>query len=272
MPPTDEDIAQVSTLLYMWTGMVFSEKKAYYIERRLIERIRRTGSGDMRTYFGRLMGDEAERQALINAVTINESYFYREDNQFAALANAILPELAATKAPGGRIRIWSMPCAHGEEAYSIAIWLLENWAMVDAYHVEIVGSDIDTHALASARDGHYGKRALARLPEAAREAYFEPEKHYQRRIIKDLRESVQFTHVNLVDAAAVASQGRFDVILCRNLLIYFDEISRASAAGHLYNALLPRGFLCLGHSESMARIDTRFNLVRLDDAIVYRRP
>jgi chemotaxis protein methyltransferase CheR len=114
-------------------------------------------------------------------------------------------------------------------------------------------------------------RALGKLPEAVIAAYFEAEVNHRRRIIDDLRESVLFTQVNLNDAASVASQGRFDVILCRNLLIYFDEASRARAAAHLHEALVPGGHLLLGHSESMARIDDRFDLVRLNDAIGYRR-
>jgi len=264
------DIARISDLLRGWTGMTFGPNKTYYIERRLVDRIRRTGSPDVRAYFTRLLTDAEERQQLINAVTINETYFFREEHQFAALANTILPELARTRIPGDRIRIWSMPCATGEEAYSIAIWLLEFWPLVDAYNIEIVGSDIDTAALAAAREGDYGERAVARMPEELRAAYFErDERHY--RLIADLRESVHFAYANLIDASSMAAQGQFDVILCRNLLIYFDEAGRQVAADNLHGALRRDGYLCLGHSESMTRIDDRFNLVRLDDAIVYRR-
>jgi len=266
----ERDIARVSELLRGWTGMTFLRNKTYYIERRLLERMRRTGAADIRAYFARLLSDEDERQQLINAVTINETYFFREEHQFAALANTILPDLARTRSPGDRIRIWSMPCATGEEAYSIAIWLLEFWPLVDAYHIEIVGSDIDTAALAAAREGDYGRRAVARMPEALRAAYFDHD-GTQYRLIPDLRESVRFAPANLIDAREMAAQGHFDVIFCRNLLIYFDEEGRQKAAENLHRALHPGGYLCLGHSESMTRIDDRFNLVRLDDAIVYRR-
>jgi chemotaxis protein methyltransferase CheR len=266
-----EDLARISDLLYRWTGIVFGEKKRFYLERRIADRMKRSESADMHSYLGRLLGDERERQLLINAVTINETYFYREEHQLAALSQAILPEVVAKRRPGDRIRIWSMPCSTGDETYSIALWLLENWALVDAYHIEITGSDIDTHALDQARAGRFGERALARLPEAVRQAYFEPDARNTRRIIKDLRESVSFRQVNLIDRASVEAAGRFDAILCRNLLIYFDDAARARAAANLYQALLPGGYLCLGHSESMARIDERFTLVRLGDAIVYRR-
>nr|WP_314469701.1 protein-glutamate O-methyltransferase CheR [uncultured Sphingomonas sp.] len=269
---SDEEMQRVGELLYRWTGMIFAAKKRYYIERRVGERMARNGITDVRSYLALLGGHPSEREALINAFTINETYFYREDHQLAALTNEILPEIVRTKRPGDLIRIWSMPCSTGEEAYSIAIWLLENWQLVDAYNIEIVGSDIDTHALDQAKAGCYGARALAKLPAAVVESYFEAEHHHRRKIIDDLRESVRFAAANIIDRATLTGLGRFDVILCRNLLIYFDDDSRLLAAVNLFDSLYQGGFLCLGHSESMARISDRFTMARLQDAIVYRRP
>lgn len=251
--------------------MTFGEGKRYYIERRIAERISKTGSKDTKAYLLFLNGDPKERELLTSAFTINETYFYREEHQFAALANEILPAVITGKRPGDLIRIWSVPCSTGDETYSIALWLLENWPLVDAYNVEIVGSDIDTKALEAAREGSFAARALQRLPEKILTAYFEPDHGHRRKIIDDLRESVHFTVANLFDAASLAEVGRFDVIFCRNLLIYFDDASRLIAANNLYDRLVPGGYLCLGHSESMARISDRFDLVRLSDAIVYRR-
>jgi chemotaxis protein methyltransferase CheR len=164
-----------------------------------------------------------------------------------------------------------MPCSSGEEPYSIAIWLLENWPLVDAYNIEIVGSDIDTAALDQARAGIYGKRALSRLPAALVDSYFEPCGRGRWQLIADLRESVRFSSVNLIDEASMRAAGRFDVIFCRNLLIYFDDASRRLAADRLFDRLNPDGFLCLGHTESMTRISDRFAAARFPDAIVYRR-
>jgi chemotaxis protein methyltransferase CheR len=144
--------------------------------------------------------------------------------------------------------------------------------LVDAYHIEIVGSDIDTRVLQEAQAGNYGERALSRLPPDVVERYFEPPRDGQRRLIQDLRESVKFTAANLVDTASVAVQGRFDVVFCRNVLIYFDNASRLVAANNLYDSLHPWGYICLGHSESMTRISKRFDLRRFEDAIVYQRP
>ena len=118
----------------------------------------------------------------------------------------------------------------------------------------------------------YGERALSRLPPDLVKAYFGPSVDSSRQLIKDLRESVKFTQVNLVDSATTVAQGKFDIIFCRNVLIYFDDASRLGASHNLYEALNPGGFICLGHSESMARISDRFTVRRFDDAIVYQRP
>jgi chemotaxis protein methyltransferase CheR len=265
------ELTQVCKFIYAATGMLFGASKRYYIERRIAERIAETGVADVAAYFDRLRRDPVEVEALVNSFTVNETYFYREAHQLACLSRSILPELVRRRRPGERIRLWSAPCATGEEAYSIALWLLDNWRMVDAYNVEIVGSDIDTDALALAKAGAYGARALERLPRTALEAYFDAPKAGERRLIEDLRESVSFNQVNLVDAASMAAQGRFDVIFCRNVLIYFDDASRRTAADLLYAALEPGGFLCLGHSESMARISPRFRTRRFPDAVVYQR-
>lgn len=268
---SSDELQKITALIYRWTGMTFGEGKRYYIERRIGERIGKTGCRDTRAYLLLLGNDPKEREVLTNAFTINETYFYREEHQFAALANEILPAIIMNKRPGDLVRIWSVPCSTGDEAYSIALWLLENWPLVDAYNVEIVGSDIDTNAVEAALAGRFAARALQRLPEKVVAAYFEPERSHRRKIIDDLRESVRFTAANLFEAASLAELGRFDVIFCRNLLIYFDDASRLIAADNLHDRLAPGGYLCLGHSESMTRISDRFDLVRLADAIVYRR-
>jgi len=252
--------------------MTFGESKRYYIDRRVAERMAATGEPTFAGYFTRLRNRPEELQAVINAFAVNETYFYREAHQFDALSTTLLPEIAATRAPGERIRLWSLPCSTGEEPYSIAMWLLEHWPMVDAYNIEIVGSDIDTGVLQAAKAGLYGERALARLPAEMVERYFEALPDGRWRIIPDLVESVAFSPANLVDASSLQAQGEFDVIFCRNVLIYFDDAARRTAAENLFARLKPGGFLCLGHSESMARIDDRFEVRRLETAITYRRP
>jgi chemotaxis protein methyltransferase CheR len=266
------DLLRLAEFLYRRTGMIFGESKRYYIERRVAERKSATGTQSFADYFAVLRSDGNELECFINAFTVNETYFYREEHQLKCLTDSLLPILIADKNPGDRIRIWSVPCSTGEEPFSIAIWLLENWKLVDAYNVEIIGSDIDTRALAEARIGDFGERALSRMPPEVVDRYFEAPRGDTRRIIQDLQESVTFGPVNLIDSAAMAGQGRFDVIFCRNVLIYFDDASRLAASHNLHDSLQPGGFICLGHSESMARISDRFETRRFEDAIVYQRP
>lgn len=275
-PVSDADFARFCEFFYRRTGILFTPAKRYFVDRRLAERMQATASRSFAVYLARLRSEaNGEIENLINTFTINETYFYREDHQLRCLTASLLPEMVAGRPAGSAVRIWSMPCSTGEEPYSVALWLLENWPEVDRYDIEIVGSDIDTRALAAAEDGLYGERALMRLSPGLVARYFIPEETRLGpawRILADLRDSVRFTPCNLTDAADMACQGRFDVVFCRNVLIYFDDASRRLAADHIYDALVPGGFVCLGHTESMSRISPLFRVCRYDDAIVYRRP
>jgi chemotaxis protein methyltransferase CheR len=253
--------------------MVFTEARRYFVERRVLDRMAATGALSFASYFARLRSDlDGEIEKFVNAFTVNETYFYREDHQLTCLTSDLLGERVRLKAPSEALRIWSVPCSTGEEPYSIAIWLLENWAQVDAHDIDIVGSDIDTSVLAAARAGLYGTRALMRLPGELIAKYFAPAGPDCWQILDDLRQSVRFTAVNIVERSETRPHGLFDVIFCRNVLIYFDDTARRVAAENLYENLTPGGYICLGHSESMSRISPLFEVCRFADAIVYRKP
>ena len=225
------------------------------------------------SYFARLRADvQHEIEHFVNAFTVNETYFYREDHQLKCLTTDLLPERIAAAPRPDPIRIWSVPCSTGEEPYSVAMWLLENWSLVDEHEIEIVGSDIDTRVLESAREGIFTRRALMRLPPRLVEKYFAALDGHRWQILGALRDSVRFSTVNIVEQGETRPHGSFDVIFCRNVLIYFDEASRRMAAENLYENLLPGGFICLGHTESMSRISPLFAVRRFADAIVYQRP
>ena len=270
---TEEEFRRLCEFLYRRTGMVFTEAKRYYVERRVIERMTTTGSNSFADYFSRLRADaKSEVEQFINAFTVNETYFYREDHQLKCLTSDLLAERVRDKKPGDLIRIWSAPCSTGEEPYSIAMWLLENWSHVDDYEIEIVGSDIDTEVIETARQGIFGKRALMRLSPYLIEKYFSVVGQDSWQILDDLRQSVRFSPVNITEPGETRAHGKFDVIFCRNVLIYFDDASRRIAAENLFENLLPGGFICLGHTESMSRISSLFEVRRFSDAIVYQRP
>jgi len=270
---TEEEFARLSDFLYRRTGMVFGEAKRYYVQRRIDDRMAATGAGSFASYFARLRSDlNGEVEQFINAFTVNETYFYREDHQLSCLTSDILPERIRKRRRSEAVRIWSVPCSTGEEPYSLAMWLLEQWPEVDTYDVEITGSDIDTKALQTAQAGVYGKRALMRLSPDLVARYFERLDEERWQILPDLRGSVRFEAANLVDAEETRAFAQFDVIFCRNVLIYFDDASRRLAAENLYENLAPGGFICLGHTESMSRISPLFEVRRFADAIVYQRP
>jgi chemotaxis protein methyltransferase CheR len=270
---TRDEFRRLCEFIYRRTGMIFTEAKRYYVERRAVERMEQTNSAAFEPYFARLRADvNGEIEQLVNALTVNETYFYREEHQLACLTADLLEARLKAKPRDEPLRIWSVPCSTGEEPYSIAIWLLENWPFVDRYEIEIVGSDIDTNVLTSARAGAYGKRALMRLPQAVVQKYFTTDDAVIWRIVDDLRGSVSFTEANIVDRAATRPHGQFDVIFCRNVLIYFDDVARRTAAENLFENLLPGGFICLGHTESMSRISPLFDVAHFPNAIVYQRP
>ena len=278
IPISEAESQRFQDFFYRKTGIQFGPTKRYFVDRRLIERVTATGAGSLNVYLAQLRYEDPggqELQRLINLMTVNETYFYREEYQFRCLVASILPELVAERTPGDQrpLRLWSLPCSTGEEPYSLAIQLLENWPDVDRYDVEIVASDIDTRVVARAREGLYENRSVQYLPAAVKARYFTKTSDGRWRIADDLRSSVHFGTVNLSDASDMrCHKGAFDVVFCRNLLIYFDEVSSRRAAEAIFDSLRPGGFVCLGHSESMSRISSLFTVRKFPDAIVYQRP
>ncbi len=268
-----DDFQRFREYFYRKTGIQFEPSKRYFVDKRLVERIQATGCTGFPDYFAMLRFGAAGRewQQLVNDMTVNETYFMREDYQFGCLVQSLLPELVKTKPRGEPLRIWVMPSSSGEEAYTIAMFLLERWPQLAHWDVEIVSSDIDTRILHRAQEGLYGKRAVQHLPAAWLQKYFTREGE-EWRISSALRDAVAFTRVNLNDRAEVAAYRDFDVVFCRNLLIYFDDASRRQAAESFYDVLRPGGFICLGHSESMSRISALFKIRKFPQAIVYQKP
>ena len=271
---TDADFQKFAEYFYRKTGIHFDDGKRYFVDKRLIERIQATGADNFRAWFValRFEADGAELQHLVNAMTVNETYFFREAYQFDCLVNSLLDEVAARKKPGSRIRIWSIPSSTGEEPYSIAIYLLERWAQIDLYDVEILSSDIDTAVLAAAQRGVYSQRSVAQLPTAYLRKYFTAQGDDQWHISRDLVSAVEFSRVNLSEPADTRRFRDIDIIFCRNLLIYFDDLSRRVAAEAMFDTMSPGGFICLGHSESMSRMSSLYTVRRFPDAMVYQKP
>lgn len=271
IPP--EDYARFCDFFYRKTGIMFGANKTYFVERRLQERMSATRSATFRDYFTmvRFQASGEEMQSLVNAMTVNETYFYREDYQFDALVRHLLPEIARTRSTSDPIRLWSMPCSTGEEPYSIAMQILENWPQADEYSVEILASDIDSRVIAEAKQGLYSARSLHRLTPTLKNRYFTPIGE-DFRICAELRGSIDFSVVNITEPLPMRRFRGIDVIFCRNMLIYFDDTSRRQAVEALYESLRPGGYICLGHSESMSRISSLFRPRKFGATILYQRP
>lgn len=271
---TEADFEKFREFFYRKTGIQFDTTKRYFVDKRLLERIEATGSENFRSYFVKLRFESngEEMQALVNAMTVNETYFFREAYQFDCLVNSMLDDIIQRRKPGSRLRIWSIPSSTGEEPYSIALYLLERWPHIDDYEVEILSSDIDTSVLKSAQKGVYSARSVANLPKAYLNKYFKPAGDGDWVLSRDIVDAVEFSRVNLSDPNDTRRFRDIDVIFCRNLLIYFDDLSRRIAAEAMYDALRPGGFVCLGHSESMSRISSLFEVRRFPDAMVYEKP
>jgi len=270
---SNEDFNKFREYFYRKTGISFEPSKRYFVDKRLVERIEATNSANFRSYFImlRFQASGEELQQLTNLMTVNETYFMREDYQFKCLVYSILPEIALRKNKNETIRIWSIPSSSGEEPYSIAMYLLEHWPGIHDWNVEIISSDIDTGILHKARTGRYSARSVHKIPADWMKRYF-TRIGSEFQINEDLRQTVEFTRVNLAEPADTRPYRNFDIIFCRNLLIYFDDVSRKSAVETFYDALKPHGFICLGHSESMSRISSIFKVRKFPETIVYQRP
>ncbi len=268
----EHDFVRFRDWFHERTGIHYEPHKRYFVERRVLERMRANGCRDFASYWALLRGPngEAELQALINRMTINETYFFRESAQLHFLVRDVLPEVLTRKPAGKPIRVWSIPCATGEEPYSIALLMLESAERWHERGVQVFGCDIDSDAVAHARAGRFPARSLQRVTEPLRSRYFRKVGEEWFEIDPRVRAMVTFAVANLCNADTLTRWRDMDVIFCRNLLIYFDERSRRRALDHLCAALAPGGYLFLGHAET-ARDHPGFEAQRLGEVTVYRK-
>jgi len=262
--------------IYRLTGIYFEEKKLYFVKKRVLAEMKRHGFEDFTSYYRALRFGRNEEllQSLINALTTNETYFFREFDQLAVFAEECLPLVCEAKERRGvkRLRIWSAGCSTGEEPYTLSIILLEMIDDLPSWDARIEATDIDTRALDFARRGVYGLRSVKHVPEEYFRKYFRPAGPNLFAVTEEVKALVRFYHLNLLDGEKMSRMKGFDFIFCRNVLIYFDEKARRQVVEHFYRALLPGGFIFLGHSESLSRITSAFRIRRLGGMIVYQKP
>lgn len=269
----EEEFRLLRELVHEHCGIFFRDDSRYLLERRLGPRLEALGVRDYEAYHRYLRFDPAraaELQLAIDLLTTNETYFYREPPQLDALAREVLPQLARARAAERSLRILSAGCSTGEEAYTLAI-LVKDARLFEGWDVEIVACDISMRCIDHARAGLYGEHAF-RNPES------EPMRRWfhlrggKWAIDDSIRRMVRFGRDNLLDPHALSTVSRVDVLVCRNVMIYFDVAARKQVLRRFHQKLRDGGWLLLGHSESLINLTADFELVHLESDLVYRKP
>ena len=272
---TAEQFKQLRELIYRDLGLYFEDAKVYFLSKRVERRMRSLGLDQVSDYLFRLRFTDGARemQELANLITTNETYMFREYEQLATFSDFCLPNLLAGKLKAGnrRLRIWSAGCASGDEPYSLAIILREVINDLASWRPEIVATDIDENMLEHARRAVFSDRSVHHVPAEylGRHIIAEAGGH---RVHPDTKKLVEIRHLNLSSREEMRSMRNFDVIFCRNVLIYFDDASRKAVVDHFYNSLNPGGYLFLGHSESVGRVTSAFKLIRSGEHLAYQKP
>ena len=272
---SDEEFRQLKDLVYAHSGLHFGPDSKYLLERRLGKRLQALQLKSFKDYYYYLRyhkNKDDEFTEVINTLTTNETYFFREDFQLKTFVKEILPEIRTKKEQIGdkKIRIWSAGCSSGEEPYTLAMLILDQ-GLFDGWQIDIVGTDISQRVLQIARKGIYGQSSFRSTDARYLRKYF-TEVDGKYRINDQIKNLVSISHLNLFDFPRVALLGKVDIIFCRNVIIYFDLPAKKKVIDSFYSRLKPEGFLLLGHSESLMNITTSFALRHFQHDMVYQRP
>lgn len=261
--------------IYDRCGIYFQDNKKYLLESRLLKRIKHLNLNTFADYFNYLKspGSSQEIRFLYEAITINETFFFRNQPQFDALVTKIFPEILEQRKLLGnsKIRVWSAASSSGEEAYSVVISFLElikpKFPNAD---IEVVGTDINFNVIETARQGVYKDYAIRQTPPYYLKKYFKqtPDGY---EIDSKVKRHVTFKELNLFDNMSMRTMLNFDVIFCANVLIYFDRQSKIRTVAHLYNALRRGGYLFIGYAETLQGISQAFNLVSFPKTVGYKK-
>jgi chemotaxis protein methyltransferase CheR len=271
MPQLAEDtFEKFRALIYQKTGIHMREGKQILVSNRLRRRVVELHLSSYEEYLALLTSGgpgEKEMPHFIDAVSTNETYFFREDNHFGALSRVVLPEMFKT---GGKVRIWSAGCSTGEEVYTLRMVADEAARAAGAPPVEIVGTDISTTVIGRAREGVYGERAVRLVPPDLLGRYFQPCGDGRWQVKAETRARVDFRVHNLFTDPPPGE--RINVIFCRNVMIYFDKPTQTKLVDGIFaRAIHPDGYLFIGHSESLSGFTTVFAYVSALKAPIYRR-
>ncbi len=257
---TDAEFERLRTLVHHSTGIALSDAKRELVYGRLAKRLRALGLETFADYCDLVEeGHPEEIEALTNAITTNLTSFFREDHHFRQLAEQVLPEVRQKRAAGRRLRIWSAGCSTGEEPYSIAMTLREAFTGLESWNARILATDIDSAVLAKGARGEYSADAIGKMAAARRERWFERTEGGAFRASSDLKSLISFKQLNLLHDWPM--RGPFDVIFCRNVVIYFDKPTQRKLFDRMADLQEPGAWLFIGHSENLFNVSQRYRLV-----------
>ncbi|MBP6877871.1 MAG: protein-glutamate O-methyltransferase [Phenylobacterium sp.] len=248
---TEDDFKKIANILHSHAGIALAEGKAALVYSRLAKRLRTLGLRSFREYCSLVEGQQGvdERQAMMAALTTNVTRYFREPHHFDHLREVVMPKLAETARRGGRVRLWSAACSNGQEPYSMAITVLGALPEAANLDVKILATDIDPNMIAEGKAGVYREDAVAPVPLDLRRKWFK-KSGAGWEVADELRELVAFRELNLIGDWPM--KGKFDVIFCRNVVIYFDEPTQERIWSRFAPALVPGGTLYIGHSERVS--------------------
>lgn len=270
---TDEEFTQLRDFIYQQSGIYIAENRKYLIENRLSNRIKDLSLKSFSEYYYFLRFDikrKDELSRLFEAITTNETSFYRNPPQLEVFQKIILHKvLEAQRAKGKKLRIWSAGCSTGEEPYTLAIMLHEELkAEIGSWDIKITAMDLSEAVLVSARRGVYTDYALRTTPKPIIDKYFSKSgSNYE--IKPELKKIINFVSGNLSDRVGLKRLERSHIVFCRNVIIYFDDDMKRRVIESFYDNLLPGGYLFIGHSESLHNISRSFKPEYHPGAIVY---
>ena len=268
------NFGKLAEFIYRKSGIYLEESKHYdKLNKYVTGRIEELEVSNFRKYFFKLRfedKDGTEFQSLMNAVTVNETYFFREHDQFEVMVNDVLPQLDTIRPGDEPLRILSAPCSTGEEPYSMVLYLLEEANLVERRDIEIIGIDIDSNVIKKAQDGKFSERSVHAIPQTQLSRYFK-KTGLSYTLVDDLIGAVDFKVVNIFDRSAIRELGKFDIIFSRNMLIYFDDASKKEVAMNFYDMLKPNGYVFLGHAEYMSRIVSVFKARKFGTTMIYQK-
>lgn len=272
---SDEEFRLFRDCIYNHCGIYFDEESKYLLEKRLARRLTALSLPTFRDYYHYLKYNRNKDQELLDVMdvlTTNETYFFREAYQLKAFTDEIIPELLKVKSSINKrsLRIWSAGCSSGEEPYTIAMLLL-GIKELKGWEIEIIGTDISQRVLQLARRGVYGKTSFRATDEIYLKRFFQ-EQDDGFRINDEVRSLVNISHLNLFDTHRMIMLGKMDLIFCRNVIIYFDMAAKKRVVESFHNSLCDGGFLLLGHSESLMNITTMFTLRHFKNDMIYQKP